>query len=305
MQAVFLQLLTFLQISLKAPSGPCNVKLQMVQKFVLLISFWEQMAGRKYDEARILERTCWLAGKQLEENWYNHRGDGLDLQCWWCIWYVSFLQVLNLFSLTNPDADLQMSPVCWGSKRYLVHLPSGSAIKYIVYKENMFEWSVSVFMVYDITFQYLRILLIWWWLFRMQENRLLVSVGATAKRYPHRNCTSFQKWPLDTRYHGTLERSRVKETWKCYLSPSGECRPLASHRQSQRLDCHHGSYSSQAFKVANSFSLPRLISSPPLHPRGLPLVISLFWALKCSNWLCMTLSFQFSVLSRQGLSCMQ
>lgn len=209
------------------------------------------------------------------------------------------------FSLTNPDADLQMSPVCWGSKRYLVHLPSGSAIKYIVYKENMFEWSVSVFMVYDITFQYLRILLIWWWLFRMQENRLLVSVGATAKRYPHRNCTSFQKWPLDTRYHGTLERSRVKETWKCYLSPSGECRPLASHRQSQRLDCHHGSYSSQAFKVANSFSLPRLISSPPLHPRGLPLVISLFWALKCSNWLCMTLSFQFSVLSRQGLSCMQ
>lgn len=209
------------------------------------------------------------------------------------------------FSLTNPDADLQMSPVCWGSKRYLVHLPSGSAIKYIVYKENMFEWSVSVFMVYDITFQYLRILLIWWWLFRMQENRLLVSVGATAKRYPHRNCTGFQKWPLDTRYHGTLERSRVKETWKCYLSPSGECRPLASHRQSQRLDCHHGSYSSQAFKVANSFSLPRLISSPPLHPRGLPLVISLFWALKCSNWLCMTLSFQFSVLSRQGLSCMQ
>lgn len=191
------------------------------------------------------------------------------------------------YSLTHPDADLQMPPVCCGSKRYLVHLPSGSAI---MYNETIFEWSVSVFMVYGIIS-----LNCIWWLFRSQENWLLVCVGATAKRYPHRNCTGFQKWPLDTRYHGTLERGRVKKTWKCYVSPSGECRPLASHGQSQRLDCHHGSYSSQAFKVANSFSLPRLFLSPPFHPRGLPLVISLFWALNCSNWLCMTLSFQFWV----------
>lgn len=59
------------------------------------------------------------------------------------------------YSLTHPDADLQMPPVCCGSKRYLVHLPSGSAI---MYNESIFEWSVSVFMVYGIVFQYLGIL---------------------------------------------------------------------------------------------------------------------------------------------------
>lgn len=289
---MLLQLVTFLQMSLKAHSGPCNVKLQMVQEFVLLISFWEQMAGRKYGEARILERTRWLAGKQFEENRFNHRGDGMDLQCWWCIWYVSFLQVLNLlFSHSSRCRLANASSLLWFKK-----IPCALTFRVCNCVQWNYIWVVSfclhgLWNYISVSRDYLNH--IWWWLFRSQENRLLVCVGATTKRYPYRNCTSFQKWPLDTRYHGTLERGRVEETWKCYVSPSGECRPLASHGQSQRLDCHHGSYSSQAFKVANPFSLPRLFLSPPFHSRGLPLVISLFGALNCSNWLCMTWAFSF------------